>query len=532
MFEAIDVTLVDWSRAQFALTAMYHWIFVPLTLGLGFIVAFMESIYVKTGNPEWKRITKYWMKLFGINFAIGVATGIILEFEFGTNWSNYSWFVGDIFGAPLAIEGIMAFFLESTFIAVMFFGWGKVSKRFHLTSTWLTAIGANLSAVWILVANAWMQDPVGMKFNPETARNEMVNFWDVFLSPTAVTKFLHTSTSGFVLAAIFVVGVSAWYILKKREIQFAKRSMVVAATFGFIASVMLTATGDSSAREMAQTQPMKFAAMEALYEGQTNAPLIAIGLLGDPHDDSMEKTTKEDFRVKIEIPNMLSYMAFLKVDAFVAGIKDLILGNAKHNIMGYKEKILRGYEAQQTLIAYKKAKKENSSDLAELRARFDDEQWMDDYFKYFGYGSYYSEDALQLEKNAFTMIPPISLTFYAFHIMVILGGHFLLLFMVILWLLYKNTIEEKTYVLWTAVWTIPLVYIASQAGWIVAEVGRQPWVIQDLMTTSKAVSQIDTGSVMITFWLFAFTFTALLIAEIKIMTKQIKIGPKKTGGKI
>jgi cytochrome d ubiquinol oxidase subunit I len=531
MLESIDLTLVNWSRAQFALTAMYHWIFVPLTLGLGFIIAFMETIYVKTGDPEWKRITKFWMKLFGINFAIGVATGIILEFEFGTNWSNYSWFVGDIFGAPLAIEGIMAFFMESTFIAVMFFGWGKVSKRFHLTSTWLTAIGANLSAVWILVANAWMQDPVGMKFNPDTARNEMVNFWDIFLSPSAVTKFLHTTTSGFVLAGVFVVGISAWYMLKKREILFAKRSIAVAATFGIIASLMLIASGDSSAREMAEKQPMKFAAMEALYDGKTNAPLIAIGLIGSSESDAIDGMSKENFKVKIEIPNMLSYMAFLKADAFVPGIKDLVLGNQKHGIMSYKEKIKRGYVAQQTLVAYKKAKKEGLPELADLRAKFEDQQWIDSYFKYFGYSAYYDPDPTQLEKNAFKIIPPISTTFYAFHIMVILGGHFLLLFMVVLWLLLKNKLENNRIVLWTAVWTIPLVYIAQQSGWIVAEVGRQPWVIQDLMSTSRAVSQIDSGSVIITFWLFAITFTSLLIAEIKILTKQIKIGPKKEGGK-
>ncbi|WP_027472631.1 cytochrome ubiquinol oxidase subunit I [Saccharicrinis fermentans] len=527
MLESVDLSLVNWSRAQFALTAMYHWIFVPLTLGLGLIIAFMETIYVKTGDPEWKRITKFWMKLFGINFAIGVATGIILEFEFGTNWSNYSWFVGDIFGAPLAIEGIMAFFMESTFIAVMFFGWGKVSKRFHLTSTWLTAIGANLSAVWILVANAWMQDPRGMKFNPDTARNEMVNFWDIILSPSAVTKFLHTTTSGFVLAAIFVVGVSAWFILKKREILFAKRSMVVAATFGVLSSIMLIASGDSSAREMAEKQPMKFAAMEALYEGTTNAPLIAIGIIGDPQDDPMDSTARSDFRIKIEIPNMLSYMAFLKPDAYVAGIKDLILGNESRGIMSYKEKIRRGYEAQQTLIAYKATKKSDSPKLAELRAKFNDEEWINNYFKYFGYGSYYDPDPAQLEKNAFKMVPPISLTFYAFHIMVILGGHFLILFIIILWLLFKNKLENNKIVLWTALWTIPLVYIASEAGWVVAEVGRQPWVIQDLMTTAQAVSQIDSSSVIITFFLFAITFTALLIAEIRILTKQIKIGPKK-----
>ncbi|PLX01617.1 MAG: cytochrome ubiquinol oxidase subunit I, partial [Marinilabiliales bacterium] len=236
---AVDIELVDWSRAQFALTAIYHWIFVPLTLGLSFIIAFMESVYVKTGNEEWKRITKFWMKLFGINFAIGVATGIILEFEFGTNWSNYSWLVGDIFGAPLAVEGILAFFLESTFIAVMFFGWNKVSKKFHLLSTWLVAFGSNLSALWILVANGWMQFPTGMRFNPDTARSEMESFWDVLFSPVAINKFLHTIGSGYIVGGLFVVGISAWFILKGRHISFAKKSMVVGAVFGLMASLFV-----------------------------------------------------------------------------------------------------------------------------------------------------------------------------------------------------------------------------------------------------------------------------------------------------
>ena len=269
--DQIDLSLIDWSRAQFALTAIYHWIFVPLTLGLSFIIAIMESIYVRTGKEEWKRITQFWMKLFGINFAIGIATGIILEFEFGTNWSNYSWYVGDIFGAPLAIEGIMSFFLESTFIAIMFFGWEKVSKKFHLLSSWLVAIGSNLSALWILVANAWMQSPVGMHFNPETARSEMLNFWEVLFSPVAINKFLHTVTSAYVLAALFVIAVSAWYLLKKRNLMLAKKSMVIAATFGLLASLFLAITGDGSAYQVAQKQPAKLAAMEGLYHGKTQA---------------------------------------------------------------------------------------------------------------------------------------------------------------------------------------------------------------------------------------------------------------------
>ena len=328
MFENIDLSLVNWSRGQFALTAIYHWIFVPLTLGLSFIVAMMETIYVRTGKEEWKKITKFWMTLFGINFAIGVATGIILEFQFGTNWSNYSWFVGDIFGAPLAIEGIMAFFLESTFIAVMFFGWNKVSKKFHLTSTWLVAFGANLSALWILVANAWMQNPVGMHFNPDTARNEMLNFWEVLFSPVAIHKFIHTITSGYVLASLFVIGISSWYILKKRELFLAKRSILIATVFGLISSLMLIYSGDGSTRQIVQIQPMKFAAIEGLYNGQSGAGLVAIGIMSSAPGDTNERNVK-DFSFHIEIPNFLSYMAYGHFDAFVPGVNDLVDGNAE-----------------------------------------------------------------------------------------------------------------------------------------------------------------------------------------------------------
>jgi len=252
MIENIDLSLVNWSRAQFALTAIYHWLFVPLTLGLSFILAFMETIYVRTGDEIWKKITKFWMTLFGINFAIGVATGIILEFEFGTNWSNYSWFVGDIFGAPLAVEGILAFFLESTFVAVMFFGWNKVGRKFHLASTWLVAVGANLSALWILVANSWMENPVGMIFNPDTARNEMNSFRDVILNPVAIDKFTHTVTSGFVLGSVFVVGISSWFLLRRRDEAMARKSILVAGIFGLVSSLAVALTGDSSARTIAR----------------------------------------------------------------------------------------------------------------------------------------------------------------------------------------------------------------------------------------------------------------------------------------
>jgi cytochrome bd ubiquinol oxidase subunit I len=509
--EHIDFSLVDWSRAQFALTAMYHWLFVPLTLGLSFIIAFMETLYVKTGNPEWKRITKFWMTIFGINFAIGVATGIILEFEFGTNWSNYSWFVGDIFGAPLAIEGIMAFFLESTFIAVMFFGWNKVSKKFHLLSTWLVAFGSNLSALWILVANGWMQNPVGMKFNPDTARNEMVNFWEVLFNPVAINKFLHTISSGYVLASVFVIGVSAWYLLKNREHLLAKRSIIVAATFGLITTAFVILTGDGSARNMAKYQPMKFAAMENLYVGQQNAPLVAIGILKENKTDAKHK--KQDFRFLIEIPNMLSYMAFLDPNAYVPGIKDIALGNPEHNIISYIDRSEKGKIAILSLAQYNAARKAGNDSLAEASLAL-----LQTNYPHFGYGYYAGRDLNEL-------IPSVPTTFYSFRIMVGLGFHFGLLFLVVLLLTLKDKIEKKRFILYTALWSIPLAYIASELGWVVAEVGRQPWVIQDILPTIAAVSQLKPASVQITFWMFFVIFTGLLIAEIKIMTKQIKKGP-------
>jgi len=517
MFENIDLSLVNWSRGQFALTAMYHWIFVPLTLGLSFIIAIMETLYVRTGREEWKKITKFWMTLFGINFAIGVATGIILEFQFGTNWSNYSWFVGDIFGAPLAIEGIMAFFLESTFIAVMFFGWNKVSKKFHLVSTWLVAFGSNLSALWILVANAWMQKPVGMHFNPDTARNEMLNFWEVLFSPVAVNKFLHTITSGYVLAAVFVVGISAWYLLKNREHFLAKRSILVAGVFGIISSLMLIYSGDGSTRQIVHVQPMKFAALEGLYNGQEGAGLVAIGIMSTAPGDTNSRNVK-DFAFRIEIPNILSYMAYGHFDAFVPGINDLVDGNPQKGIISVAEKIDRGKFALESLAQLKDARdKGDALTYNLLKARFNDEDFKNNYFRYFGYG---------FLNDPNSVIPNVPVTFYSFHIMVGLGLFFLLLLSLVLFNLFRNNLENKKLLLRLSIFSIPLTYLASQSGWVLAELGRQPWVIQDLLPTMAAVSHINTSSVKITFFLFAILFTALLIAELSIIFKQIKIGPK------
>ncbi len=516
MIENPDLSLVDWSRAQFALTAIYHWLFVPLTLGLSFIVAIMETIYMKTGDEKWKTITKFWMTLFGINFAIGVATGIILEFEFGTNWSNYSWFVGDIFGAPLAIEGILAFFLESTFVAVMFFGWNKVNKKFHLVSTWLVAVGANLSALWILVANAWMQNPVGMVFNPETARNEMVNFWAVLFNEVAVSKFLHTISSGFLLASMFVLGISSWYLLNKRENFLATRSILIAGIFGLASSILVAYTGDSSARTIAKYQPVKFAAFEGLYDGKENAGLVAVGLLKNSDKKIGEKNVK-DFRIKVEIPGMLSVMTGGDKNIFVPGINDLILGNPERGLLSVAEKMNRGKAAQDLMKDYRNAKMTNDVQKQDLiKSAFRDKNFIEEHFRYFGYASLSkAEDA----------IPGVSISFYSFHIMVILGFYFILLFFLSLVYLFNGTIQRQKWLLWLSLCSILLPYVAGVLGWTLAEMGRQPWIIQDLMPVGTAVSQIGTGSVITTFILFAILFTILLIAEISIMIRQIKSGP-------
>ncbi|MDR3365720.1 MAG: cytochrome ubiquinol oxidase subunit I [Prevotellaceae bacterium] len=510
MIENIDPSLIGWSRAQFALTAIYHWLFVPLTLGLGVVQAVMETVYYKTGDEFWKKTAQFWMKLFGINFAIGVATGLILEFEFGANWSNYSWFVGDIFGAPLAVEGILAFFMEATFIAVMFFGWSKVSKGFHLASTWLTIVGATLSAFWILVANAWMQYPAGMHFNPDAVRNEMASFWEVAFSPVAINKFFHTVLSGWIIGATFVVGVASWFLLKKREAKFALASIKVSAAFGLVACALSAWTGDGSAHQVAQKQPMKLAAMEGLYEGQNGAGLVGIGILAP---NKHYKDNNAPFIFRVELPKMLSFFAERDFNAYVPGIVNLIEGGytAKDGTpaLSAQEKINRGKLAIQALATYRTA--ESDSLKREARAA------LDEHFRYFGYG--YIQDPADL-------IPPVGLTFYAFRVMVLLGGFLLLLFAVITYLSYKNRFAAKRWLQWVCLISIFLAIIAGQAGWVVAEVGRQPWAIQDILPTSAAISKLPTSSVKLTFFIFLTLFTVLLIAELKIMLSAIKKGPE------
>lgn len=510
----MDASLVDWSRAQFALTAMYHWLFVPLTLGLGVIMSIMETLYVKTGNEEWKKATKFWMTLFGVNFAIGVATGIILEFEFGTNWSNYSWFVGDIFGAPLAIEGIMAFFMEATFISIMFFGWKKVSKKFHLVSTWLVTLGATLSALWILVANAWMQYPIGMEFNPDTVRNEMIDFWSILLSPVAINKFFHTVLSGWVMGSLFVIGVSAWFLLKKRDIDFALKSMMVGSIFGLISSLLIAYTGDGSAYHVTQRQPMKLAAMEGLYEGKNGVGLIAIGVM-NPEKKSYNDTV-DPFLFKIEIPKLLSLLGYRDANAFVPGVKNIIDGGYPTQDgslpLSFAEKQIRGKAAIQSLRDYQIAVTAKDSAAAvihktQLKANYSQ----------FGYG--------YLDKPE-DLIPNVPIVFYSFHIMVMLGMYFIGLFALVFFFTVRQKIEKTGWLLLICLLSIPLGYVAGELGWAVAEMGRQPWAIQDILPVQAAISGISSDSVKITFFLFLILFSALLLAEIRIMLKQIKKGPE------
>lgn len=512
--ELTTTTLVEWSRWQFAMTAIYHYMFVPLTLGLSFLLAIMETMWVRTGKAEWLNATKFWMKLFAINFAIGIATGLILEFQFGSNWSNYSWFVGDIFGAPLAIEGLFAFFLEATFFAVMFFGWNRVSRRFHLVSTWMVFIGSNISALWILVANAWMQNPVGMEFNPMTARNEMSDFWAVLLSPTAMSKFFHTVTSAYTLSACFVVGVSAWFILKKRHFEFARKSILLASVFGFLSIIATIFTGDISAQDVTRTQPMKLAAMEGLNEGGKGAPFTLIGLTcTDPQLPSEHMKT---VKYGITIPKLLSFLGYHDFDAYVPGIQNIMDGYTSEDGKVYpsiEQRMANGRLAIDALKTYKQAVKDKDDALASqslqtLRANFQD----------FGYGYL---------NSPYDTIPPVPLVFYSFRLMVGLGMLFVLLFICSWWYAKKRKFEKFKFIPYLAIACVPLAYIASQCGWIVAEVGRQPWVVQNLMPTNVAITRIASGWVVTTFWMFAILFTLLLIAEIGIMFTQIRKGVKE-----
>lgn len=491
---------VFWSRLQFAITAGYHWLFVPLTLGLAMVMAVMETIYVVKKDEFWKRTTQFWMKIFAINFAVGIATGIILEFEFGTNWSNYSWFVGDIFGAPLAIEGILAFFMEATFFAVMFFGWEKVSKRFHLISTWLTGIGASISAYWILVANAWMQNPVGTTFNPDTVRNEMASvdaFFEVISNPVAVSKFFHSVTSGWVTGGIFVAGISCWYLLRRREYRFARASVLVGGFVGLLGTAAVMISGDSSGVHAARYQPMKLAAMEGIEYGGRRVPLSIVP--------------------GVEIPGMLSILATHNIDGMVPGINDILDGytdNEGNVVPPVERKMEMGKAALAALEDYREAKDTDPQAAAQAR------RILEENMQYMGYGF--------LDKPE-DVVPPVGIVYWAFRAMVGLGSLLAVIMVLAVWFAYKGKLPRMKWLLWSTLVSIPLVFICGQAGWIVAEVGRQPWTIQGLLPVGVAISDVSVAAVKTTFFVFIAIFALFLAIEIRIMVGAIKKGPQIEG---
>mgnify|MGYP006169227371 FL=1 len=498
--------IVDLSRLQFAFTAMIHFLFVPLTLGMAFLLAIMESVYVMTGKTIYRDMTKFWGKLFGINFALGVTTGIAMEFQFGTNWSYYSHYVGDIFGAPLAIEALMAFFLESTLFGLFFFGWDRLSKEKHLAVTWLMALATNLSALWILVANGWMQHPVGSVFNIDTMRMELTSFADVLLNPVAQVKFVHTVSAGYVTGAIFVLAISSWYLLKGRDLAFARRSFAIASAFGLASALSVIVLGDESGYELGDVQKVKLAAVEA--EWHTHPAPAAFTVFGIP-DREAEKT---DYALKI--PAVLGLIATRSLDEEVTGLSDL----KKQHL----ERIIRGQEAYVLLQQYRAGDK--SAATAE---RFN--QLSDD----LGYGmllTAYTDDVAnatpeQIAQAVEDSVPQVWPLFWSFRIMVACGFAMLLLFALAFWHSAKRTVDKPKWLLKFAVFSLPLPWIACEAGWFVAEYGRQPWAIGEILPTHLAVSQLTVTDIWISLISIMVLYTIFVIIEMWLMTKYAKIGP-------
>lgn len=502
----INETVVNLSRLQFAITALYHFIFVPLTLGMGFIMAIMESVYVMTNNVIYRDMTKFWAKLFAINFAMGVATGITLEFQFGTNWAYYAHYVGDIFGVPLAIEGLMAFFLESTLIGVFFFGWDRISKVKHLAVTWAIALGANMSALWILIANAWMQNPVGTEFNYQTMRMELSSLSEVFFNPVAQVKFVHTVASGYVTGSMFVLGISSYYLLKKRHLAFAKRSFAVASGFGLASILSVIVLGDASGYTIGQVQKTKLAVIEAEWE--TAPPPAAFTLFGFPSDET--QTT----RYAVKIPYALGLIATRSFDTPIQGIKEIIVDN--------EAKIRNGIIALELLNKLRKG--EHSADL---RATFDD------FKKYLGYGlllkRYVDDPSTATEEDiklaAKNSVPKSWPVFWSFRIMMGCGFVMLFIFVAAFYYNAKRNIQQKTWLLKLALWSIPLPWIASECGWIVAEYGRQPWAIGEILPTFLGVSSVSSTQVATSLISFILLYSVLLVVELYLMFKYARLGP-------
>ncbi|MEN8219770.1 MAG: cytochrome ubiquinol oxidase subunit I [Pseudomonadota bacterium] len=503
-------SVVELSRLQFAITAMYHFLFVPLTLGLSFIMAVMESVYVMTNKQIYKDMTLFWGKLFAINFALGVTTGITMEFQFGTNWAYYSHYVGDIFGAPLAIEGLMAFFLESTFIGLFFFGWDRLSKRQHLMVTWLVALGSNLSALWILIANGWMQNPVGAEFNYETMRMELMSFTEVIFNPVAQVKFVHTVAAGYVTGSMFVLGISSYYLLKRRDLAFASRSFAVAAGFGLASILSVIVLGDESGYAAGEVQKTKLAAIEAEWE--TEVPPAAFTLFGFPN----EETQQTDYAIKI--PYMMGIIATRSFDEEVKGIKELIEEN--------EARIRRG------MVAYglfKQLRQQLKDGQVSEQTRAEFEEYKDD----LGYGlllkRYTSKvvDATdeQIVRAAHDTIPQVAPLFWAFRIMVGCGFFMLFIFVMAFYFTAKRTLMVNRWLLWLALFGIPLPWIACEMGWFVAEFGRQPWSIGEVLPTYLSVSTRSLGDLYFSLAGFIGFYTLLLVVELYLMFKYARLGP-------
>ena len=506
----MDLDIVDLSRLQFAITALYHFLFVPLTLGLSILIAIMETVFVMTGRTIWRDMTKFWGVLFGINFAMGVATGIVMEFQFGMNWSYYSHYVGDIFGAPLALEGLMAFFLEATFVGLFFFGWDKLSKLGHLMTTWAVAIGSNFSALWILIANGWMQNPVGAAFNPETMRMEITDFAAVLTNPVAQAKFVHTVSAGYVTAAIFVLGVSAWYLLKGRNVQLAQRSMTVAASFGLAAALSVVVLGDESGYLSTEHQKMKLAAIEAMWK--TEPAPAAFTAFGFPDQEARET------HYAVHIPALMGLIGTRSLNTEIPGIEELV-ERAKVRI----ERGIQAYGALQTLRSDASA----PAAVTEARSRFEE------FGADMGYAlllKRYVDDPReatpeQMEKAAWDTVPRVQPLFWSFRIMVGLGAFFIVLTGVFFVLSARRRLDAYPWLLKVAVWSIPLPWVAAEAGWIVAELGRQPWVIEGVLPTAVGVSSLGAGTVLMTIAGFTLIYTVLFVIEMKLMLKAIRKGP-------
>jgi cytochrome d ubiquinol oxidase subunit I len=508
---AMDLAVVELSRLQFALTAMYHFLFVPLTLGLSFMLVIMESIYVITEREIWRTITRFWARLFGINFVLGVATGLTMEFEFGMNWSYYSHYVGDIFGAPLAIEGLMAFFLEATFVGLMFFGWDKLSKQLHLLVTFLVALGSNLSALWILIANGWMQNPVGSRFNPDTMRMEVVDFYSVLFNPVAQAKFVHTVSAGYVTASVFVLGISAWYLLRGRYTALAKRSLTVAAAFGLASSLSVVVLGDESGYALTDHQKMKLAAIEAMWHTE-KAP-AGLTLFGLPSVKDRET------RYEIKIPYVLGLISTRSLTGQVQGINELVL-HAQERIESGKLAYgaLEDLKADRTNATARATFEANRSNLgyAMLLKRYVPDPR--------------NATADQVMQAAWDTVPNVPVTFWLFRFMAGLGFFFIGFFALAFYYATVRRFDVKWF-LRAAVIIMPLPWLAAEMGWVLAEYGRQPWAIEGVLPTFLGASSLTVAQVWTTIAAFTLLYSALAFIEVRLMLAAIRKGPESKRGR-